>query len=159
MAEKIAVLTTTSPLRVAEQHAGRERQVIDAKACMELAQRFSLIIIGSRSSDKVFDRIARSISAGARQKFRFYSRTFFDQFEIKGEPEPNQQSAMNKAWLEILKMNHIIFDLQAKIIGGDYSVKYEDFDWTQLRAFIADRRVTYIGTRDDIFGEFSDKAE
>ena len=155
MQEKIAVLTSTSPLRMLEQHAGRDRQTIDPKACMELAQRFTLIIIGSRSSDKVFDRIARSISAGARLKFRFYSRTFFDQYETPAEGELTQ-SAMNKAWLEILKMNRIIFDLQAKIIGGDYSVKYEDFDWTRLSAFIADRRVTFIGTRDDVFRTSAD---
>jgi len=132
-----------------EWHRGRERQSIDPKASMELAQNYTLIVIGSRASDKVFERITQHLTTGARRKFRFYSRSYFDGYLDGGEVT---DTAMNKAWMEILKMNHIVFDLQAKIIGDDYSITYEDFNWKKLKAFISDKRSTFIETRDDIFG-------
>jgi len=149
MPERIAILTSTRPLRIVERRGGRERQVIDPKACMELALRFSLVIIASRASDRVFERIAQSITSNLRRKFRFYSRTYFNEFtggdEVTDPP-------MNKAWLEILKHNHIIFDMQAKIIGEDFSVSYQEFDWKNLKPFITDERVVFIETHEQIFG-------
>ena len=149
MAERIALLDSTRPLRTTEMHHGRERQVIDPKACMELAIRFDLIIIGSRASDKVFEKLTETISANMRRKFRLFSRTYFDEYtggdEVSDPP-------MNKAWLDILKNNHIIFELEAKVIGDDYSVTYEEFNWRKLKPFIADKRVVFIETREQIFG-------
>ena len=145
----IALLTSTRPIcrDIPRPGGGPPKRVIDVRACTTLAQRFDLVIIGSGSSDKVYDRIAVTLPAGLRQKLRMYSRGFFDKF---GAPDQPPGAQFNVGWQEILKTNRVFFVTEREIVNEDFSTSFETFNWRKMEQFISDERVVFVSSRQQI---------
>ncbi|GAH63756.1 unnamed protein product, partial [marine sediment metagenome] len=75
--EKIAILTSTAPLRKTTTRGGITKQRLDMQACFDLAERFDVVIIGSLAHDQVYEYMERHLSREVRPKFRLYGRAFF----------------------------------------------------------------------------------
>ena len=139
----IAVLTSTRPVCREEPRPGGgiPKRGIDARALTALGQKYGLIIVGSGSSDKVYDHIARALPGGMRQKFRLYSRSFFDGFTKAGQ---DSDQALNAGWKDILKTNKVFFVTEREVVNEDFSTAFESFSWRKMNQFISDERVTVI---------------
>lgn len=139
----IAILTSTRPVcrEVPRPGGGLPKRGIDPRACTALGQKFDLVIVGSASSDKVYDHIARALPGGMRQKFRLYSRLFFDSFAKAGQ---DSDQALNTGWREILKSNKIFFVTEREVVNEDFSTAFESFNWRKISQFVSDERVTII---------------
>ena len=61
--ERIALVVSTAPLRKTTTRHGVTKQRLNMEACLELAKRFDLIIIGSLSADEVFKYIEDHLPA------------------------------------------------------------------------------------------------
>jgi len=150
--EKIAILTTTKPLRRIKSKAGRVYEAVDARACMALATAFDLIIVGSTASDELYRRIYSHLTVKSRQKFRMYSKSFFSEFaQHKGFLFTRRRKDERDAgWQEILKRNRVRYELTRKVFGEDFRYHIEDFNWRNIDKFITDPRVTVIKEATDI---------
>jgi len=139
----IAVLTSTRPVcrELARPGGGIPKRGIDARALTALGQKYGLVIIGSGSSDKVYDHIALALPSGMRQKFRLYSRSFFDGF---GRPGQDSDQSFDAGWKDILKSNKIFFVTEREVVNEDFSTSFESFSWCKMNQFISDERVTVI---------------
>jgi len=140
---KIAILTTTKPLRQSVMEIGRTVEMLSPAKCRDLAEQYDLVIIGSRASDEFYDRIRLALPRKLLQKFQFYPRSFFDRFKRHGE-EAAEFDERDEGWQEILKINAIPFLLSARIIGSDFKTDDRPFHWTNLASFIRDKRVTVL---------------
>ncbi len=141
--EKIAILTSTAPLRKTATRGGVTKQRIDFGACEELAKRFDVIIVGSLTHDDVFEYIARHLPREARPKFRLYPRSFFHGFrtaEILGKTDDPR----TPGWERILSENGIDFEVLRSRIGADNRYDQQKFDWHKLGHFITDDRVMLV---------------
>ena len=116
---KIAVLTSTRPLRQLTQEIGRSVETLSAKKCNALAQEYDLVIVGSRASDDFYERIKSALPRKMRDRFRLYSRSFFERFKRRGSV-PSEYDDRDEGWKEILKANDINFVTNAKLLGNDY---------------------------------------
>lgn len=143
MAYKIALLTSTKPLRHRFMEAGREVEKLDPSRCMALAQDFDLIIVGSRASEDFFTRINQSLSLRVRRKFRFYSRRFFDRF-AHTHTLTGRADDRDEGWKEILRNNGIDFEDQITTSSDRPRARVRRFRWTRIQDFIQDDRVTVI---------------
>jgi hypothetical protein len=140
---KIAILTTTRPLRERIQEIGREVEMLSPKKCAALAEQYDLILLGSRASDDFFERIRSSLPRRVLDKFRMYPRSFFDRFKRHGAL-PSEYDDRDEGWKEILQSNGIGFVTQARIVNGDFTAADRAFHWTHLDDFIRDDRVTIV---------------
>jgi len=140
---KIAILTTTKPLRQSVQEIGRTVETLSPSKCRDLAEQYDVIIIGSRASDDFFERIKSALSRKLLEKFQLYPRSFFDRFKRRGDEASNYDDR-DEGWKEILKANQISFLTTARVIGSDFKTDERTFHWTRLADFIRDKRVTVI---------------
>jgi len=150
---KIAILTSTKPLRRPVMRSGRQLEVIDPRTLMNLAAKFDLVIIASGASEKFYEQIRSSITLKAQPVFKMYSKEFFDRFAGSFVPPEERAGGTSKAWQQILKDNHVQFELQRKVVSGNYDVSFDDFNVDSLAAFISDPRVEFIDSREDIVAQ------
>jgi len=141
--QKIAVLTSTRPLRERTQEIGRTVETLSPIKCTQLAQEYDLVIIGSRASDDFFERIKSALPFKTRGKFRLYSRSFFDRFKRPGSM-PTEYDNRDEGWQEILRANAIKFVTRAKVLGDDFKHIERNFRWSRLAEFLRDDRVTVV---------------
>ena len=150
--EKIAILTTTKPLRRLRSKVGRVYEAVDPRACMALATQFEVIIVGSTASEELYRRIFAFLTVKAREKFRMYSKSFFDEFArprgiLFHRKESDERDA---GWQEILKRNKIRFELSRKLFGEDFRYHIEEFNWRNIEHFITDKSAKVIKEPTDI---------
>jgi hypothetical protein len=151
--QKIAILTSTSPLRKTTTRHGVTKQRLNLEACVELAERFDAVIVGSLSHDEVFNHLARNLPPRARAKFRLYPRTFFHSFRTP-EIMRTTDDPRNPGWERILSENGIQFEVLRSILGDDNRYHQEKFDWRGLESFVRDERVTLVtGSEGQLFYE------
>ncbi len=140
---KIAVLTTTRPLRDRVIAMGRETETLSPKKLAALAEEYDLVIIGSRASDEFFERIQGVLPKRLADRLRLYPRGYFDRFKRSGSL-PTEYDERDDGWKEILKSNGINFVGVARLMGGDFRNQDSPFRWTHIDRFIRDDRVTLI---------------
>jgi len=149
--ERIAILTSTAPLRKTTTHHGVTKQRLNLDACIELANRFDVVIIGSLSADEVYEHIERNIPPQFRPKFRLYPRSFFHRFRTD-EVLRTTDDPRNAAWEQILKENGVRFEVLRSVIGADFRHTQKKFTWDTMTDFIMDRRVTLVsGSEGQLF--------
>jgi hypothetical protein len=141
---KIAVLTTTRPLRERSNEMGREVEALSPRKCTALAEEYDLIIIGSRASDDFYDRIRSSLPRKVLEKFRMYPRSFFDRFKRPGSVS-GEHDDRDEGWKEVLRTNGINFLPSARMMGDNFRSGDQPFHWQRIADFIRDDRVTVIG--------------
>lgn len=141
--EKIAILTSTGPLRERVQEIGRTVEMLSPRKCNALADEYDLIILGSRASDDFYERIRMALPRKVLDRFRMYSRSFFDRFKRRGSV-PSKYDDRDEGWKEILQANGIAFVTEARLLGEDYKTDERHFTWGRLADFIRDDRVTVI---------------
>ena len=140
---KIVVVTSTRPLRDRVMEAGREVETLSVKKLAALTEEYDLVIIGSRASDELFERIRASLPRTLADKLRLYSRGFFDRFKHSGAL-PSEYDDRDEGWREILTANGINFVTSARLVGDNFRSRDTAFRWTQIDRFIRDDRVTVI---------------
>ena len=143
MPRKIAVLTSTRPVRERIQEIGRTVETLSPRKCADLAGEYDLVIIGSRASDDFYERIKSALPRRTLEKFRLYSRSFFNRFRRRGTV-PAEYDDRDEGWKEILQANGIQFVTQATSLTGDYTYDEQTFHWTRLADFVRDDRVTVM---------------
>jgi hypothetical protein len=141
--ERIAILTSTSPLRKTTTQRGVTQQRFNLEACLELAGQFDTVIVASLAADEVFQFMEAHLPREARAKFHFYARSFFHQF--------HSDDALNAAddvrdpgWQQILSENDVKFEVLLRRRGSDARSRKEKFHWEQLSRFITDPRVKLV---------------
>jgi hypothetical protein len=142
--EQIAILTSTSPLRKTTTRHGVTKQRFNLDACLELAERFDVIIIGSLAADEVFQYVETHLPRDARAKFRLYPRTFFHQFHIENPVAAVSDDLRDPGWQQVLSENGIRFDSLKTRVGKDGRRRQKKFTWEELHIFVRDDRVTLV---------------
>ena len=142
--ERIALLTSTSPLRKTASHHGVTKQRFNVNACLELTGRFDVIIIGSLAADEVFQYMQDHMSREVLAKFRLYPRSFFHQFNQGDATGATADDARDPGWQQILSENGIKFDVLLRRRGSDARARKIKFTWERLGEFIRDPRVTLV---------------
>jgi hypothetical protein len=152
--EDIAILTSTSPVRKTTTRHGTTKQRLNMQACLDLAERFDVVIMGSLSHDEVYEYIGRHLPRNLRPKFRLYSRSFFHSFRTP-EIMRTTDDPRNPGWERILSENGIQFEvLRAKLDRATNRYSQKKFDWRELTHFITDPRVTLVtGSEGQLFFE------
>jgi len=140
---KIAILTSTRPLRERTREIGRTVETLSPRKCTALAEEYDLIIVGSRASDDFYERIKSALPRKVLEKFRLYSRSFFNRFKRMGGV-PAEYDNRDEGWKEILQANGISFVTETRLLGSSYAYEERSFHWTDLADFIRDERVTVI---------------
>jgi len=141
--EKIALLTSTSPLRKTTTRHGVTKQRFNIEACLELTTAYDVVIIGSLAADEVFQYIEDHLPSEIRPKFRLYPRTYFHRFRTADITRQNDDPR-NPGWEQILSENGIDFEVLRSRIGIDQRHRQEKFDWQSMTHFITDSRVTLV---------------
>ena len=141
--EKIAVLTSSAPLRKTTTHHGTTKQRLNMDAITELAERFDVVIIGSLAADEVYEYIERHLPHEARPRFRLYPRSFFHKFRTE-EVLGGTDDLLNVAWTQILSENAIRFEVLRRKAGNNPHNRHEKFEWHHISDFITDERVTLV---------------
>ena len=141
--ERIALVVSTAPLRKTTTRHGVTKQRLNMEACLELARRFDLVIIGSLSADEVFEYIEDHLPADVRPRFRLYARSFFHAFRTD-EIMRTADDPRNPGWQQILSENGVEFEVLRSRIGHDQRHQQERFAWDNLTHFVTDERVTLV---------------
>lgn len=141
--EKIAILTSTSPLRKTTTRGGATKQRLNMQACFDLAERFDVVIIGSLAHDQVFEYLERHLSREVRPKFRLYGRAFFHSFSTP-EVLRTTDDPRDAGWQRILSENSVEFEVLRSRLGADNRYRQEKFEWRNLGTFVTDPRVTLV---------------
>jgi len=141
--ERIAILTSTAPLRKTSSRQGVTKQRINLQAAVELATRFDVVIVGSLTADEVYDHFARSLPREVGPKFRLYPRSFFHGFRTR-EIMRTTDDPRNPGWQQILSENGIQFEVLRSKIGLDHRHTQHKFSWEALGQFVADPRVMLV---------------
>ena len=136
----IAILTSTSPLRKTSAQFGVTKQRLNIDICVQLADRFDIVIVGSAAPDDVFDHISRNLPRSVRLRFRFYSRSFFSAQPSRHEGDDGRIAG----WEAILAENHISFDPLITRTKPDRTTEQVQFDWRKMEEFITDKSVTFV---------------
>lgn len=142
--EKIAILTSTKPLRKCCVEGLREVEKLDPSRLMRLTEVFNTIIIGSRAHEDFFARIRRALTRKLRRKFIFYPRSFFDRF-IHTQKLSGPVDDRDEGWKEILRLNGIDFVPEIPVQLDEVHQGTKTFRWTEIEQFIRDTRVTIVG--------------
>lgn len=141
---RIAILTTSKPLRTQVVKRGKVKQVLNGKMIGELGSNYDLVIIGSTASDEFYEYLNKILPLNQRSRFRLYGRSFFTaQPQIDENNDPADQRSVG--WMTILKENRINFEPIRKTMGDDLLPRIEAFNWVNMAAFILDDRVEVIG--------------
>jgi hypothetical protein len=149
--EHIALLTSTSPLRKTAARQGITKQRFNLEACFELAERFDVIIVASIAADEVFQYMEGHLPRDLRAKFRFYSRSFFHQFQSQDVLHASDDMR-DPGWQQILSENGIKYEMLLHPRGGKGVVAgQEKFSWERLGEFITDGRVTLVSGGEGTF--------
>ena len=74
---KIAILPTSSLLRMEVVKRGKRRQALNGKVIGDLAAHYDIIIVGSTASDQFYEYLYNSLPLQQRSKLRLYGRSFF----------------------------------------------------------------------------------
>jgi hypothetical protein len=141
--ERIAILTSTSPLRKTASHLGVTKQRFNVGACIELNERFDVIIVGSLAADEVTDYMQEHMPREILSKFRFYSRSFFSRPESE-DLVAAAEDPRNAGWQQILSENGVKFDVLLGRRGAESRTRRTKFSWERLSEFIRDSRVTLV---------------
>jgi hypothetical protein len=155
---KIAILRSTRPLRRLKSRAGRTYEAIDPKALARLTDRFALIIIGSTASEELYRRFYSYLTAHGKEKFKMYSKSFFENFVGGGGLFGKKKDEKDEGWKEILKSNRVKYELTRRVFGSDFRYHIEDFNWREMPEFVTDERVKFIDEASDIFEEEEEHA-
>jgi hypothetical protein len=137
---KTAILRSTTPLRKTSSRAGVTKQRFNPDACVQLAELFDIVVVGSTAADEVFNFMAQNLPRGARVKFRFYPRSFFSAQQGR---EANDDGR-NAGWETILAENRIEFEPILKKVHGDRSIEEVKFDWRIMEDFVNDPNVLFV---------------
>jgi hypothetical protein len=143
MEVSIGILTSTAPLRKTATRHGSTKQRFNMDACLELAMRFDVVIVGSLSADEVYQYIEEHLPPNIRPKFRLYPRSFFHRFKTD-EVMRTTDDPRNAGWEQILSENDVKYDVLRSRIGEDHRHHQERFSWENLTNFILDDRVTLV---------------
>jgi len=136
----IAILTSTAPLRKTSAQGGVTKQRLNIDICVQLADKFDVVIVGSAAPDDVFDHISRNLPRSVRIKFRFYARSFFSA-QPKRDADDDGRHA---GWEAILAENHIAFEPLLTRVRPDRRTEQIKFDWRQMEDFVTDKNVTFV---------------
>ena len=142
--QKIAILTSTKPLRGRLMEDDREVERLDPSRLMMLADAFDRIIIGSRAHEDFYARMRRALSRKVRNKFIFYSRGFFDRF-VHTQDMSGPVNDRDEGWKEILRENGIDFIGEIAVQLDEFHHGTKAFRWTEIDDFLQDTRVWVIG--------------
>jgi hypothetical protein len=157
--ERIAILTSTAPLRKTSSRMGVTKQRINLQAAVDLAYRFDVIIVGSLTADEVYDHFARSLPRDIRAKFRLYPRSFFHGFRTR-EIMRTTDDPRSPGWQQILSENGIPFEVLRSKVGSDHRHTQQRFSWEALSQFVTDPRVMLVtGGEGQLFYEKPAAAE
>ena len=137
---KIAILRSTSPLRKTSSRAGVTKQRLNLDICLQLAETFDVVIVGSAAADEVFEHIAQTLPRAARMKFRLYARSFFMGYRGREEGDDGR----NAGWEDILAENRIAFEPILTRQTPDQADEQVKFDWRTMEEFVTDRNVTFV---------------
>jgi hypothetical protein len=141
---RIAILTTSRPLRTQVVKRGKVKQVLNGKMLGDLGSNYDVVIIGSTASDEFYEYLNKILPLNQRSRFRLYGRSFFTaQPQVDENNDPADQRSMG--WMTILKENRINFEPVRKTMGDDLLPRIENFNWQNMAAFILDDRVEVIG--------------
>lgn len=142
--KKIAILTSTKPLRGHFVEGGREIERLDPSRLMALTELFDTIIIGSRAHNDFYTRIRQALSRKLRRKFIFYPRAFFNRF-VYTQKLSGPVDDRDEGWKEILRANNINFVLEITVGLDEFHDGIKTFHWTEIELFLRDDRVTVVG--------------
>ncbi len=142
--KKIAILTSTKPLRGFFIEGGREVERLDPSRLMVLTELFDTIIIGSRAHDDFYTRIRQALSRKLRRKFIFYPRAFFNRF-VYTQKLSGPVNDRDEGWKEILRVNDINFVPEITVGLDEFHDGIKTFRWTEIELFLRDDRVTVVG--------------
>ena len=148
MTTRIAILTSTKPLRTRTQEGRHTVETMEAGRLQKLADRFDLVIIGSKASDDFFKLMRHSLPKKVADKFRLYARSYFARFK-RGGLMPTQEDSGDEGWREILRENDVEFVEEARVLQEDHTYAELPFTWRRLKDFIRDDRVTLIQGPED----------
>jgi hypothetical protein len=151
--EKIAILTSTTPLRKTTTRRGLTKQRMNLQALLDLADQFDVIIIASLAHDQVFEYMARHLSREIRPKFRLYPRSFFHSMRTP-EVLRTADDPRNPGWERILSENRVTFEPFRSKLDQHNNYHQDRFDWKRLGDFITDPRVAMVtGSEGQLFFE------
>ncbi len=157
--ERIAILTSTAPLRKTSSRMGVTKQRINLQAAVDLANRFDVIIVGSLTADEVYDHFAQSLPRNIRMKFRLYPRSFFHGFRTS-EIMRTTDDPRHPGWQQVLSENGIQFEVLRSRVGSDQRHTQQKFSWEALGQFVTDPRVMLVtGGEGQLFYEKPAAAE
>ena len=137
---KIAILRSTSPLRKTSSRAGVTKQRLNLDVCLQLAEIFDVVILGSAAADEVYQHIAENLPRAARMKFRLYSRSFFTGHRAGEEGDDGR----NAGWAAILAENRVAFEPIITMPKADRTAVQVKFDWRLMEDFITDPNVQFV---------------
>ncbi len=137
---RIAILTSTSPLRKTSSRLGVSKQRLNLDACMQLAENFDMVVVGSTAADAVFEHIGKNLPRATRRKFRFYPRSFF----LKHRGREEGDDGRNAGWETILAENRIDFEPILTKVKHDRSHEQVKFNWRNMEQFVTDRQVRFV---------------
>lgn len=137
---KIAILTSTSPLRKTSAQFGVTKQRLNIDICVQLADKFDVVIVGSAAADDVFDHISRNLPRSVRLRFRFYSRSFFAAQPTRDEGDDGRTAG----WEAILAENRITFEPLVTRTKPDRTTEQVKFDWRKMEEFVTDKNVSFV---------------
>jgi len=137
---KIAILRSTSALRKTSSRSGVTKQRMNIDACVQLADDFDIVVVGSAAPDEVFDHISRNLPRSVRMKFRFYPRSFFTKQRIRDDSDDGRSAG----WETILAENHVEFEPIIERARKDRTREQVKFDWQQMEDFVTDENVQFV---------------
>jgi len=137
---KMAILRSTSALRKTSSRSGVTKQRMNIDACVQLADDFDVVIVGSAAPDEVFDHISRNLPRSVRMRFRFYPRSFFAKQRARDESDDGRSGG----WETILAENRIEFEPIINRTLPDRSREQVKFDWRQMEEFVTDENVRFV---------------
>jgi hypothetical protein len=137
---KIAILRSTSPLRKTSTRGGVTKQRLNVELCLQLAEIFDAVIVGSAAADEVFKYIAETLPRAARMRFRLYGRTFF--LEHRGQEEGDD--GRNAGWEAILTENRVAFEPLMTEQQLDRTAAQVKFDWRRMEQFVTDPQALFV---------------
>jgi hypothetical protein len=136
----IAILTSTSPLRKTSAQGGVTKQRLNIDICVQLADKFDVVIVGSAAPDDVFDHISRNLPRSVRIKFRFYARSFFSTQPKRDATDDGRHAG----WEAILAENRVAFEPLLTRVRPDRRSEQVKFNWQQMEDFVTDKNVTFV---------------
>jgi hypothetical protein len=134
---RIAILTSTTALRKTSSRNGISQQRMNVEAALKLSEEFDVVIVGSTAADEVFEYLGSHLPRQSRQKFRFYSRSYFK----TQKPLFPGDDGRNSGWQNILLENQIPFEQE---VDDQERRDTVTFNWRAIDKFVRSNRVTFV---------------